>query len=470
MTTTKPQSSTEPPEPRLLPCPLFGHLPDKGEFTSGPYIAVSGAPNMPKFYAVVCPGCCSTAYDEDKERVIKKWNTRISPASTAPVVDDNIGLSDETRCAYCGSTDVADISGEYETGVVADGYRERLYEEGFRCQKCGRDQEYEPDSATASPVQASVPAEGEELVSEVDRWKRDLLAAGWRAEFATSWRAPDGGLWRGPFGAWKELQRRIKALGLDTNWPLQDVLTQSADWLKHLGDTHNCDCHGWEAQSFLIEAATNYATASTVAPLDTAAIPLLGYERVITIEWDKHNARRHELTEAKRSRLLSEAEISELRELQWLAGIKRELQTGPNVVAPVEQSDELGDEVQHRMDQVVEAAVEWHQAGREGAEWFEAAERLGAAIDSLLELRGEPSQMPRRWCSVHNREEFKYESLEHELRAAAAPAAPTEQSDTESPREIWMHVYADADCWCSYHFTKDDDPRGLTKYVREGAR
>lgn len=26
--------------------------------------------------------------------------------------------------------------------------------------------------------------------------------------------------------------------------------------------------------------------------------------------------------------------------------------------------------------------------------------------------------MPRRWCSVHNREEFKYESLEHELNAA----------------------------------------------------
>lgn len=51
---------------------------------------------------------------------------------------------------------------------------------------------------------------------------------------------------------------------------------------------------------------------------------------------------------------------------------------------------ELVDEVQRRMDQLVEAAVEWHQAGREGAEWFEAAERLGAAIDSLLELRSAP--------------------------------------------------------------------------------
>ncbi len=50
-------------------------------------------------------------------------------------------------------------------------------------------------------------------------------------------------------------------------------------------------------------------------------------------------------------------------------------------------TDALVDEVQRRMDQVVEAAVEWHQAGREGTDWFDKAEALGAAIDSLLELR-----------------------------------------------------------------------------------
>lgn len=55
--------------------------------------------------------------------------------------------------------------------------------------------------------------------------------------------------------------------------------------------------------------------------------------------------------------------------------------------ASVERSDELVDEVQHRMDQVVEAAVEWHQAGQEGGDWFEAGEKLGSAINSLLELR-----------------------------------------------------------------------------------
>lgn len=32
--------------------------------------------------------------------------------------------------------------------------------------------------------------------------------------------------------------------------------------------------------------------------------------------------------------------------------------------------------------------------------------------------------MPRRYCAVHNQEEFKYESLEHELHATA-PAEST---------------------------------------------
>lgn len=66
-----------------------------------------------------------------------------------------------------------------------------------------------------------------------------------------------------------------------------------------------------------------------VTPTAPVLISPLGYEHAITIGWNKHNARRHELIEAKRSRSLSESEMTELAELQWLAGIKRELQTGP---------------------------------------------------------------------------------------------------------------------------------------------
>lgn len=47
-----------------------------------------------------------------------------------------------------------------------------------------------------------------EFVSDVERWKHDLIAAGWVAESSIAWRAPDGSLWRGPFGAWKELQHQ----------------------------------------------------------------------------------------------------------------------------------------------------------------------------------------------------------------------------------------------------------------------
>lgn len=61
---------------------------------------------------------------------------------------------------------------------------------------------------------------------------------------------------------------------------------------------------------------------------DRCFISPLGYEHAITIGWNEHNARRHELIEAKRSRLLSESESAELAELQWLAGIKRELANG----------------------------------------------------------------------------------------------------------------------------------------------
>lgn len=40
-----------------------------------------------------------------------------------------------------------------------------------------------------------------------DRWRADLLAAGWQAIRHDTWKRPDGALFRGPYGAWCELQR-----------------------------------------------------------------------------------------------------------------------------------------------------------------------------------------------------------------------------------------------------------------------
>jgi hypothetical protein len=78
----------------------------------------------------------------------------------------------------------------------------------------------------------------------------------------------------------------------------------------------------------------------------------------------------------------------EQRDSECFCGTELEAGLCPNGHDPVERSDEVVDEVQRRMDAVVEAAVEWHQSGREGDNsWFDKSEALSAAINSLLELR-----------------------------------------------------------------------------------
>lgn len=66
-----------------------------------------------------------------------------------------------------------------------------------------------------------------------------------------------------------------RELGADTNFPLSETLMLSVEWLQHLHDSHECDCHGWEQRSFLIKAAQRYreeikqnSTAATAAPVE----------------------------------------------------------------------------------------------------------------------------------------------------------------------------------------------------------
>lgn len=122
-------NSTEPNTTELSPCPFCGNT------NKDTLVVTATVHDDPRFYSVVCYGCCSIASGETRDRVIERWNTRVSDTTN----DEEI-----TRCAHCGSTDIEDTSGEYETGVVApDGYRERRYENAFHCTKCGRDQEYD---------------------------------------------------------------------------------------------------------------------------------------------------------------------------------------------------------------------------------------------------------------------------------------------------------------------------------------
>lgn len=68
----------------------------------------------------------------------------------------------------------------------------------------------------------------------------------------------------------------------------------------------------------------------------------------------------------------------------FTAQLERAFADFPATGSTSEQGDDLIDETQRRMDQVVEAAVEWHQSDED---WFEKSEVLANAIDSLLELR-----------------------------------------------------------------------------------
>jgi hypothetical protein len=62
-----------------------------------------------------------------------------------------------------------------------------------------------------------------------------------------------------------------------------------------------------------------------------------------------------------------------------------ELEAG---ICPNGHDPALLDEVDRRKDAVVDAAVAWHQSGREGDDtWFDKGEVLGRAIDELLAVR-----------------------------------------------------------------------------------
>jgi len=103
----------------------------------------------------------------------------------------------------------------------------------------------------------------------------------------------------------------------------------------------------------------------------------------------------------------------------------------PPLAATGADEGQLIDEVQRRMDAVVEAAVEWHQSGREGDDtWFDKSEALSAAINSLLELRAAPPanvveapsseaaiEAAREWMNTHH---ASFETNEKREQALAA--------------------------------------------------
>lgn len=115
---------------------------------------------------------------------------------------------------------------------------------------------------------------------------------------------------------------------------------------------------------------------------------------------------------------LCSARHTDIRDLtiSYVCSLANHDQSATQTVSPTATAREA-DECQRYADAVVDAAIAWHESGQLGGDVgdsFEKGEQLTTAIERLLALRS-AADMPRRWCSVHNREEFKYESLEHEL-------------------------------------------------------
>jgi hypothetical protein len=77
---------------------------------------------------------------------------------------------------------------------------------------------------------------------------------------------------------------------------------------------------------------------------------------------------------------------------ECFCGTRLEAGLCPNGHDPIRE--DLVDKVQERMDAVAAAAVDWHEAGQEGGEWFDASERLTQSIERLLEIRTENSKAP----------------------------------------------------------------------------
>jgi hypothetical protein len=71
-------------------------------------------------------------------------------------------------------------------------------------------------------------------------------------------------------GATTEHEEAVRDHGTDTNFPLSETLKHLVAWMRHLHDSHECDCHGWEQRSFLVEAAERYQREIATTGADEA--------------------------------------------------------------------------------------------------------------------------------------------------------------------------------------------------------
>jgi hypothetical protein len=45
------------------------------------------------------------------------------------------------------------------------------------------------------------------MKQSIDKWKEELIAAGWSPAFGSLWKSPSGALFHGPYHAWQMMQQ-----------------------------------------------------------------------------------------------------------------------------------------------------------------------------------------------------------------------------------------------------------------------
>jgi hypothetical protein len=76
---------------------------------------------------------------------------------------------------------------------------------------------------------------------------------------------------------------RIVERGGDTDWPLSEVLRHLVEWAQHLHVSHECDCHGWEARTFAVDAAAAYIKQIRADLTTAGAVSIPDVEEIVRL-------------------------------------------------------------------------------------------------------------------------------------------------------------------------------------------
>lgn len=286
----------------------------------------------------------------------------VAKSSPAPVVDKHAhrwvgrgeygGTAAGYMCADCGidADDVDEPAAASPAAPQEDAPIRReirssrhphfTYEDHQRMKEALDSLSDYPTEEEAEAVLQACGSSGKEVVNEfIERLLRENMELKAKLDAATPTPSQPARDAAKEIADWLNWRKNIPEAGHEQNiTSIAGILSRylPAEIVRQTGG-FTCDCCGRNMEvrvdgKFCNECAGYRSTANA---LPAAAAETVGeanlYEQAVTVGWEATNARRHELISKKTAGLTSD-EANELRELQWLAGIKRELQNGPPLV------------------------------------------------------------------------------------------------------------------------------------------